>query len=211
MARERGKDLLAVDEPAALDRFCLGAERDAARRGRAAFRERLRIDRAVVDDALVMHGAPPLVLVAGGGVHVEVVGQRAGPQRRADMHVPGQRGGAAIAADLGGSQRVGLVVGAEAAVLLRNGDAEQAGAVQVLVVLGGEFRFAVVGGRASGEHGLAELARARDDFGLAVVQAKRAGIEDRRVQIDVAGRRHLACLDRHHAVTRVAATWVFRN
>ena len=65
MAGERGKDLLAVDDPAALDRLRLGAERDAAGRGRAAFRERLRIDRAVVDDALVVHGAPLLVLGRG--------------------------------------------------------------------------------------------------------------------------------------------------
>ena len=122
MARKRSENLLAVDDPAALDRLRLGTERDAAGRGRAAFRERLRIDRAVIDDALVVHGAPALVLVAGGGVHVEVVGQRAGPQRRADVHVPGQRGGAAIAADLGGGQSIGLVVCAETAVLLRDGD-----------------------------------------------------------------------------------------
>ena len=160
MARERGKDLLAVDDPAALDRLCLGAERDAAGRGRAAFRERLRIDRAVVDDALVVDGAPALVLGAGGGVHVEIVGQRTGPQRRADMHVPGQRGRAAIAADLGGRERIGLVVGAEAAVLLRNGDAEQAGAMQIPVVLGREFGVAIIGRGAAREHALAELARA---------------------------------------------------
>ena len=160
MARKRRENLLAVDDPAALDRFRLRAERDAAGRGRAAFRERLRIDRAVIDDALVMHGAPALVLGAGGGIHVEIVGQRAGPQRGADVHVPGQRGGAAIAADLGGRQRVGLVVGAEAAVLFRDSDAEQPGAVQVPVVLGRKFRFAVVGRRAACEHGLAELARA---------------------------------------------------
>ena len=178
MARQRGKDLLAVDDPAALDRFGLGAERDAAGRGRAAFRERLRIDRAVVDDAPVMHGAPLLVLVAGGGVHVEVVGQRAGPQRRADMHVPGQRGGAAIAADFGGGQRIGLVVRAEPAMLPGDGDAEQAGVVQVAVILGREFRFAVIGRGAAREHRLAELARARDDFGLFVVEAER--MRDRR-------------------------------
>ena len=76
------------------------------------------------------------------------------------MHVPGQRGRAAIAADLGGGQRVGLVVGAEAAMLLWDGDAEQAGAMQVPVILGREFRLAIVGRGAAGEHGLAELARA---------------------------------------------------
>ena len=207
MARQRGKDLLAVDEPAALDRLGLGAERDAAGGGRAAFRERLRINRAVLDDALVVHGAPLLVLGAGGGVHVEVVGQRAGPQRRADMHVPGQRGGAAVAADLGGGQRIGLVVGAEPAVLFGDGDAEQAGVVQVAVILGREFRFAVIGRGAAREHRLAELARARDDSGLLVVEAERAGIEDRRVQNDPVDRGcGLVYWYRHHAVTRVAAT-----
>jgi len=89
MAGKRSENLLASDEPAALDRFCLGAERNAARRGCAAFREWLRIDRAVLDNALVVDGAPALVFGAGGGVHLEIVGQRTGPQRRADVHVPG--------------------------------------------------------------------------------------------------------------------------
>ena len=213
MAGQRGEDLLAVDDPAAVDRLRLGAERDAAGRGRAAFGERLRIDRAVVDDALVVHGAAALVLVAGGGVHVEVVGERAGPQRRADVHVPGQRGRAAIAADLGGGQRVGLVVGAEAAVLLRNGDAEQAGAVQVAVILGREGRVAVVGRGAAGEHALAELARARDDRGLLVVQAER--LRDRRSArrdrcSSIAAALLLACTVIMPSPW-VAATWAFRN
>ena len=182
VARKRGKNLLAVDDPAALDRLCLGAERDAAGRRRAAFRERLRIDRAVLDDAPVMHRAARLVFGAGRGIHLEIVGERTRPQRRADMHVPGQRGGAAIAADLGGRDGVGLIVGAEAAMLFRDRDAEQAGAVQVLVILGGKFGVAVVGRGAAGEHGLAELARGRDDRGLFIAEAKRLGIEDRRVR-----------------------------
>ena len=97
-------------------------------------------------------------------------------------------------------------------MLFRDGDAEQAGAVQVAVILGREFRFAVVFGGAACEHRLAELARARDDPGLLVVEAERAGIEDRRVQNDpVDRRRALVHLYRHHAVTWVAATWAFRN
>jgi hypothetical protein len=64
------------------------------------------------------------------------------------VHVPGQRRGAAIAADLGGGQRVGLIAGAEAAMLLGNGDAEQARAMQVPVILGREFGLAVVRRRA---------------------------------------------------------------
>ena len=128
------------------------------------------------------------------------------------MHVPGQRGGAAIAADFGGGQRIGLVVGAEPAMLLGNRDAEQAGAVQVLVVLGREFRVAVILRGAAGEYALAELAGPRDDFGLPVVEAERGGIEDRRIQHDpVHHRGVLAGRYRHHAVTWVAATWAFRN
>ena len=172
VAGKRGKDLLAVHEPAALDRLCFGAEGDAAGRGRAAFGERLRIDRAVIDDALVVDRAPPLVLGAGRRVHVEIVGERTGPQRRADVHVPGQRGRAAIAADLGGRQRVGLVVGAETAMLFRDRDSEQAGAMQIPVVLGREFRVAIVGRGAAGKHGLAQLACPRDDRGLLVAQAE---------------------------------------
>ena len=187
-----------------LDRLCLGAEGDTAGRSRAAFRERLRIDRPTVDDALVVHRAPALVLGAGGGIHVEIVRQRPGPQRRADMHVPGQRGGAAIAADLGGSQRIGLIVRAEAAMLPGNGDAEQARAMQVPVILGREFRLAVVSRRAAREHALAELACARDNFGLFIAQPKRGGIEDRRIRIDLVDRGYaFARLYRHYAVTWV--------
>ncbi len=128
------------------------------------------------------------------------------------MHVPGQRGGAAVAADFGGGQRVGLVVGAEAAMLLWNGDAEQAGTVQVAVILGRKFRIAVIGRGAAGEHRLAELACTRDDFGLLVVEAERMGIEDQRVQNDAVDRRRaLVYWYRHHAVTWVAATWALRN
>ena len=212
MARQRGKDLLAVDDPSALNRLRLGAERDTAGRGRAAFRERLRINGAIIDDALVVYGTAAFVLGAGGGIHIEIVRQRTGPQRRTDMHVPGQRGGAAIAADLGGRQSIGLVVRAEAAVRLGNGDAEQARAMQIAIILGREFRLAIVSRRAAREHALAELARPRDDSGLFVVQAKRGGIEDRRVQIDLVGRSHaLARLYRHYAVTWVAAAWAFRK
>ena len=169
-------------------------------------------NRAIRDDALVMHGASLLVFGAGGRIHVEIVGQRPGPQRRADMHVPGQRGGAAIAADFRGGERIGLVVGAKAAVLFRDGDAEQAGAVQIAVILGRECGVSVIGHGAAREYDLAELAGARDDFGLFVVQAERLGIEDRRIQHDFVDRRcALASLYRHHAVTRVTATWAFRK
>ena len=42
------------------------------------------------------------------------------------MHIPGQRGGAAVAADLGRRQRIGLIACAEPTMLLGDGNAEQA-------------------------------------------------------------------------------------
>src|ERR1700759_977404 len=136
MARERGKNLLAVDDPAALDGLRFRAERGAAGCSRAAFRKRLRVDRAILDNALVMDRAAALVLGAHGLVHVEVVSERAGPQGRANMHVPGQRRRAAIAADLVRSKRIGLIIGAKPPMLLRNRYAEQSAAMQVRVILG---------------------------------------------------------------------------
>jgi hypothetical protein len=212
VARERGKNLLAVDEPAAFDRLRLGAERDATGCRRAAFREWLRVNRAILDNAFVMYAAPAFMFGPGDSVHLEIVGQRAGPQRRADMHIPGQRGGTAIAADLGSRQRIGLVVGTEAAVLSRDRDAEQVGAMQVPVILDRKSRVAIVGRGAACKHALAKLVCGRDDRGLFVVQPERPRIEDRRVQIDFVDRLHaLAGLHRHHAVTCVAATLVFRK
>src|ERR1700728_3633276 len=159
-----------------------------------------------------MHRAAAFVLGAGGSIHVEIVGQGAGPQRGTDVRVPGQGGRAAIAADLGGRQSVGLVVGAKAAMLFGNGNAEKAGEMRILVILGREFCFAVIVGRAACEHGLAELPRGRDDRGLFVAEPERLGIEDRRIETDAVGRRHaLADLYRHHAVSRVAVMLAFRK
>src|SRR5258707_15835795 len=101
------------------------------------------------------------------------------------MHVPGQRGSAAIAADLGGCESVGLIAGAEAPVFFRNRDTEQARPMQVFIILGRKFRITVVGGGAACEYGMAEFASSCDDRGLLVAQPKRAGIEDRRVEGDL--------------------------
>src|SRR5450631_1923764 len=121
------------------------------------------------------------------------------------MHVPGQRGGAAIAPDLGGGQGIGLIIGAEAAMLFRNGDGEQAGAMQIPVILDREFRVAVVGRGAVREHRLAEFASARDDASLFVIEPECLRVEDRSVQID--GIDAFAGLYRHPTVTSVAAIW----
>ena len=106
-AGQRGEDLLAVDEEAAVDRLRLGAERDGAGRGRAAFGERLRIDRAALEDALVVHAAAARVRARDRRRSCQVVGERARPQGRADMHVPRQRSRAAVAAELGGGEAIG--------------------------------------------------------------------------------------------------------
>src|SRR5260370_15288427 len=128
------------------------------------------------------------------------------------MHVPGQRSRAAIAADFGCRYCIGLVVGTEATMFLRNGDAEQACAMQIPVVLGREFCIAIIGRRTAGENGLAKRARRRDDRSLLVVQPERLGVEYRRIQIDFVDRlRDFAGLHCHHAVTCVAATLAFRN
>ena len=79
-ARQRGEDLLAADEEAAVHRLGLGAERRRTGRRRAALGEGLRVDGAVADDALVVQAAAAVVLGALLGAHLEVVGQRAGPQ-----------------------------------------------------------------------------------------------------------------------------------
>jgi hypothetical protein len=61
-----------------------------------------------------------LAIVAG---HVEIVGQCAGPQAGAGMHVPGERGRRAIAADLGGGRAVGAEAGAQPAICPGDADA----------------------------------------------------------------------------------------
>jgi hypothetical protein len=84
-----------------------GGGREGNNAGRAVvistFRERLGIKRAIGDDALVMQAPPPKmppVLVR----HVKIVGQRSRPQARAGMHIPGEGGRAAVAADLSGGR-----------------------------------------------------------------------------------------------------------
>jgi hypothetical protein len=77
VTRERRKDFLAVDDPAAFDRFCFGAECNATGGCRTAFRERLRINRAIANDTLVVNGAPAFVFGASRRIHLEIVGQRA--------------------------------------------------------------------------------------------------------------------------------------
>ena len=122
------------------------------------------------------------------------------------MHVPGQRGRAAITADLGGRNRVGLIVRAKTAVLFGNGDAKKTGAVQILVIFAREFCFAVIGCRAAGEHRLAEFARGRNDRGLFVVEAERLVIDVATVEETLSAMQvgQLTSLDQVHDIDREA-------
>ena len=56
------------------------------------------------------------------------------------MHVPGKRRRAAKASDLGGREHVGLEIGAKPAIRLGDADGEQAGLVQVPIVLRRKLR-----------------------------------------------------------------------
>src|SRR6185503_20608977 len=132
-AGQGGEDLLAVDAPAAVHAPGRGGERRRAGGCRPALREGLGVDGAVLDDAGVVDGAAAPVLGAIRLTHVEVVGERPGPQARADVHVVGERRGAAVAPDLGGRRHVGAVAGAEASLLLGDAQAEQAGIAHVAV------------------------------------------------------------------------------
>src|SRR6202043_1494311 len=93
------------------------------RRILAAFRERLRVDGAVVKDAPVVQAAARAMGSPVGRAHLEVVRERAGPERRAHMHVEGKRGRAAETAEFRRGEAVGAKTGAEPAVLLGNADA----------------------------------------------------------------------------------------
>src|SRR5580692_1057223 len=101
------------------------------------------------------------------------------------MHVPGQRGGAAIAADFGRRESVSLIIGAEAAMLLRNRDAEQTTTVHISVVFSRKDRITIVGGCASSKYRLPQFSRAPDDHSLFVIEAESRGIENRCVESDI--------------------------
>ena len=129
-----------------------------------------------------MEGAAGLVLGAGGGVHLQVIGEQAGPEGGADMHVPGQRGGAAMAAEFGGGEAIGAEISAQAALLARDADTEPAFGVHVAVIVDGESGLAVPFGGARGEDAGAEFAGAGGEIGLEGGEAEGARVEDRRVE-----------------------------
>ena len=95
------------------------------------------------------------------------------------MHVPGQRGGAAVSCDLGRGERIGAVVRAETAMLARDAHREQAGGMEIAIVLGWKAGVAVVLRGARCEPLGRELPHARDQVRLLAVEAKGDRIEDR--------------------------------
>jgi hypothetical protein len=126
-----------------------------------------------------MQRAPACVLGTHRHIHVEVVGQSAGPQRGADMHVPGQRGGAAVSCDLGRGECIGAVVRAETAMLARDTHREQSGGMEIAIVLGRKAGLTVVLRGARREALRREVPHARDQVRLLAVEAKSTRIEDR--------------------------------
>ena len=99
------------------------------------------------------------------------------------MHVPGQRGRAAIAAELGGGETIGAEARARSALLARHADREKTFLMHVAKILDRERRIAVVLRGARREHPRAERSRLFDQVGVVGGELEAYGIEDRRVAL----------------------------
>src|SRR5262249_53451261 len=86
---------------------------------------------------------------------------------------------AAVAAEFRRSEAIGAKIGASAAVLLRDADAEQAGAMHVAEILDRKSGVAVVLRRARRQHPGAEAPRLCDQFRFGVGEAERLGRKHR--------------------------------
>ena len=115
------------------------------------------------------------------GAHIHTIGQNACPQAGTDMHVEGQRGGPAIAPDLGRRQHIGAQIGAAPAMFGRNADAKKIMRLQIGVILGREARLAVYLGGARGEFRLRQLPRLGAERGLEFGQVPAVRGENRRI------------------------------
>src|SRR5262245_17975745 len=100
------------------------------------------------------------------------------------MHVPCECGRAAIAPDLGRSQRISEMVGSLTSILPRHTDAEEAGCVQITVIVGRETCIAVPFGGAGGKLGLAESACTGAKLNLPISQVEGRWLEDRRIGLN---------------------------
>ena len=100
--------------------------------GYAAFPPTARYVNSTIQEEEFAQGGPLLV------GHVEIVGQRPGPEAGRDVHVPSERGRAAVAAHLRGGQAIGTIARPLPAVFGGHADAEQVLRVHVAVVVGRE-------------------------------------------------------------------------
>ncbi len=179
MARQRCKDLAAIDNPAAIGPQRRGAERRLAGRRIAALGKGLGIDRAILEDAVVMAGPHGGVFLALRCAHIDAIGQNTRPQAGTDMHVEGQRGGTAIAADFSRRQHIGAQIGAAPTMLGGNADAKKVLRLQIGVILGREARLAVDLGGAWREFRLRQLARLGAERRFKIGQVPAVRIENR--------------------------------
>ena len=113
--------------------------------------------------------------------HLDTVGKHPGPQAGADMHVEGQRGGAAIAPDLGRRQHVGAKVGAAPAMFARDADSQQVAGAKILVVFGRKAGLPVDFGGTGGKFRLRQGPRLGAERRLEFGQPPAVRIEDRAV------------------------------
>ncbi len=179
-AGERGEMLDAVDPVAALDRPRRGAERRLARGCRAVrLGKGLGEQHALLDDPAEQGGAPDVVLRAHIVRHLQLVRQARRPQQCAGMHVESERGGRAPAAQFGGDQGVGLVVGAHAAMILGDRHGQEAGLPEIGVVLEREDVAGVQIGGAGAEPVAAQFADAADQVFLPGGRVRPVDIHER--------------------------------
>jgi hypothetical protein len=111
--------------------------------------------------------------------HIDAIGQNTCPQAGTDMHVEGQRGGTAIAADFRRRQHVGAQVGTASAMFGRDADAKKIMRLQIDVILGREARLTVDFGCARGEFRLRQLPRLGTERGLEIGQPPAVRRENR--------------------------------
>jgi hypothetical protein len=140
---ERGEDLLAADQEAAVDGL-----RDRGDPGGGApaqpLAERLAVQQPALDHAVEQDLAALVEQVEVVAGEAELVGDRAGEQARRGVHVERERRGTAVAAELLGDEGVGDEVGPEPAEAFGHAQPVEAGSAQIGEVLVRERGVAVV-------------------------------------------------------------------
>ena len=159
--RQRGEDLAPGDQIAAVDRLRQGGDA-LGRAGCVALAERLGVECAAVDDALVQQ--PPAGVERGAfvGGPRQVVGDLTGEQHRDAVHVEGQRGRGCVTTELVAHPAVVGEARPETTPRRRDAQREEPGLAEVGEVVVREARLAVVAFGSLGEHG-AELGGRGDE------------------------------------------------